>query len=39
MFGLLARQLGTSRNGSAAWTWLTATVLAHLVISIVHGAA
>jgi hypothetical protein len=27
------------RNGSRAWTWLIWVVLAHLVISFVHGAA
>jgi hypothetical protein len=28
-----------SRNHNSAWKWLTAVVLAHLVVSIVHGAA
>jgi hypothetical protein len=28
-----------TRNGSRAWTWLIWVVLAHLVISFVHGAA
>jgi hypothetical protein len=26
-------------NARAAWAWLTAAVLAHLVISMIHGAA
>jgi hypothetical protein len=34
----LGRQLDMSRNNSA-WRWMTAAVLAHLVVSIVHGAA
>ena len=28
-----------SMNDKAAWRWLAAAVLAHLVVSIVHGAA
>lgn len=28
-----------NRSGTPAWIWLTAAVLAHLVVSIVHGAA
>src|SRR2546422_8165449 len=27
------------RNSSSVWTWLMATVLAHLVISMAHGVA
>ena len=36
---LPARQLGMGRNANPARSWLTAAVLSHLVISIVHGAA
>ena len=28
-----------NRSGNPAWIWLTVAVLAHLVVSIVHGAA
>jgi hypothetical protein len=35
----LARQLHMNRINSPTWTWLAAAVLAHLVISIVHGTA
>ena len=28
-----------NRNGHPAWRWLAAAVLAHLVVSIVHGTA
>src|SRR5262249_8478489 len=28
-----------SRQGNATWKWLAAAVLAHLVVSIAHGAA
>src|SRR5262245_7134965 len=38
-FGLLDRQLSTSKSDWTAWTWVTTTVLVHLVLSIVHGAA
>lgn len=38
-FAVLARLLGMNRSGHPAWIWLTAAVLAHLVVSIVHGAA
>jgi hypothetical protein len=31
--------MSMSRNGSRAWTWLIWVVLAHLIISFVHGAA
>jgi hypothetical protein len=31
--------MSMTRNGSRAWTWLIWVVLAHLVISFVHGAA
>jgi hypothetical protein len=31
--------MGMSRTHSRAWVWMCAVVLAHLVISIVHGAA
>ena len=34
-----ARQLGAGRNANPALRWLTAAVLSHLVISIVHGWA
>ena len=35
----LARQLGMSTSDKAAWRWLAAAVLAHLVVSVVHGTA
>jgi hypothetical protein len=35
----LARQLGMSKNGNSVWRWLAAAVVAHLVVSIVHGTA
>jgi hypothetical protein len=35
----LARQLGMSSNAKSVWGWLTGAVLAHLPISVVHGAA
>jgi hypothetical protein len=38
-FALVARQLGMGRDLGTARRWLTAAVLAHLVISIVHGHA
>lgn len=28
-----------SSNSTSTWRWLTATILAHLVVSMVHGAA
>ena len=28
-----------SRNDTSAWPWLTAAVLSHLVVSVIHGAA
>jgi hypothetical protein len=31
--------MSMTRNGSRAWTWLIWVVVAHLVISFVHGAA
>src|SRR5262249_20137620 len=34
-----ARQLGMNTNAGPLWVWLAAAVLAHLIISIVHGAA
>jgi hypothetical protein len=36
---LPARQVGMGRNADPARSWLSAAVLLHLVISIVHGAA
>lgn len=36
---LFARQLGMSRKSSPFWRWLAIAVLAHLVVSIAHGAA
>ena len=38
-FGSIARLLGMSGNHSSTWKWLTGLILAHLVISFVHGAA
>ena len=38
-FALAARQWGMGRNADPARRWLTAAVLSHLVISIVHGWA
>ena len=35
----LARLLDISSARQSAWVWLTAAVLVHLVVSIVHGAA
>ena len=35
----LARLLDISSTRHSAWRWLTAAVLVHLVVSIVHGAA
>ena len=35
----LARLLDIHRARHSAWRWLTAAVLVHLVVSIVHGAA
>jgi hypothetical protein len=32
-------RLDLARTGHAAWRWLTAAVLVHLVVSIVHGTA
>lgn len=37
--GLLNRLPGMSGNGTAARRWLAAIVLAHLAVSVVHGAA
>lgn len=31
--------MGMSNRSSSLWTWLAAAVLAHLVVSIVHGVA
>ena len=28
-----------TKNGNSTWRWMTAAVLAHLAVSIVHGAA
>jgi FtsH-binding integral membrane protein len=28
-----------NRNGRRVWTWLTAAVLVHLLVSVVHGMA
>jgi hypothetical protein len=36
---LLARQLGMGRDANLSRSWLTAAVLFHLAVSIVHGAA
>jgi hypothetical protein len=38
-FIVLGRQLGVVRNVGRVRRWLTAVVLVHLVVSIVHGAA
>jgi len=38
-FGLLARLIGMDANGKPARRWLSAAVVAHLVVSIVHGLA
>jgi len=38
-FADLARLLGMSRNDRLGRTWLTAAVLTHLAVSIVHGRA
>jgi len=38
-FALLARQPGMSGSANPGRRWLTAAVLSHLVVSIVHGAA
>src|SRR6476660_4500917 len=35
----LARPLDRSSIRPSAWRWLTAAVLVHLVVSVVHGAA
>src|SRR5205807_10525213 len=35
----LPRLVGISGTRHSAWRWLTAAVLVHLVVSIVHGAA
>jgi len=35
----LARLLGMSRDPYTAWRWLTAAVVVHLIVSVVHGAA
>ena len=38
-FALLARLPGMNRKGSGVRGWLTSAVLAHFLVSIVHGAA
>jgi len=38
-FKPLTRLMGMNRNKSTTWIWMAGIVLAHLVISIVHGSA
>jgi len=38
-FGRPRAILGMRRNGNLAWRWLAAIILAHLFVSIAHGAA